>query len=232
MNIFTALEASEVRNSNHAPSRRVLTLMLVLLLYGLFNQPVAAATATLPTYERVRLLEPARPIKDAELINQDGHPFRLSRLYGQVALVFFGFTNCPDVCSMAMQRLRELEKSSRPDLTEVVYVMISVDGERDTPDVMKRYLAKFSPRFIGLTGDSDSVKAMAAEFSAAFFKESATDKGSNYTVSHSPQIFVMDPQGRLRAEFFNASIEAMRGVTLALLNEVQEMSTSGEQYEN
>jgi len=93
--------------------------------------------------------------------------------------------------------------------------MISVDGERDTPEVLKAYLARYSPRFIGLTGTRDKVKPIAAEFSAAFFKGS----GDNYSVSHSPQVFVMDKAGRLRAEFYNASIEAMTDVALALLDE-------------
>lgn len=198
--------------------------MLQLVLFGFFGLPAADAIAELPAYDRVRVLETARPIQAAELIDQDGRPFRLSQLRGQVSLVFFGFTNCPDVCPMALQRLRQLEESGGTPLAEVAFVMISVDGERDTPDVLKTFLEHFSPRFIGLTGDPGNVRAIAKKFSAAFFRGSVTDGSSNYTVSHSPQIFVLDPAGRLRAEFYNASIEAMSGVTLALLKEAQEVS--------
>ena len=201
----------------------------MLLLFDFFALPVDVAMAELPAFDRVRLLESARPIQDAELTDQNGRPFQLSRLQGTVSLVFFGFTNCPDVCPLAMQRLRQLEESGGHDLANVMYVMISVDGERDTPDVLKTFLEHFSPRFIGLTGEPGSVKAIAKEFSAAFFKGSVTDGISNYNVSHSPQIFVLDPAGRLRAEYSNASTEAMSGVTLALLKEAQEQSGSAEE---
>ena len=203
---------------------RALALTVLLSMPGFPGTQADIAEAALLSYDRVRVLQLGRDISDAELIDQDGRPFRLSQLHGQVALVLFGFTNCPDVCPMAMQRLRQLEKSGGPDMAKVTYVMISVDGERDTPDVLKNYLSKFSPRFIGLTGEPGSVKAITAEFSAAFFKGSEVDNGGSYTVSHSPQIFVMDPAGRLRAEFYNASIEAMSGVTLALLKEAKNSS--------
>ena len=204
-------------------------LTLLPLYFGLFVQPVAAAAATLPAYDRVRPLPAARPIEDAELTDQDGRPFRLSQLRGQVVLVFFGFTNCADVCPVAMQRFRQLEDSSGSELDDVAYVLISVDGERDTPDVLKAYLSKFSPRFIGLTGEPASVKAMAREFSAAFFKGSALGESGNYAVSHSQQVFAVDRVGRLRAEFYNASIEAMHGVVLALLNEADNQSKANPQ---
>jgi protein SCO1/2 len=189
-------------------------------------QPVAAATATIPAYDRVRPLQATRPIDDTELTDQDGRPFRLSQLRGQVVLVLFGFTNCPDVCPMAMLKLRQLEDAGGPQLHDVAYMFVSVDGERDTPDVLKAYLKTFSPRFIGLTGESAKVKEMAREFSAVFYKDGVSDKSSSYLVSHSPQIFVIDQSGKLRAEFYNASIEAMHGVTLALLNEAQDASVS------
>jgi len=179
--------------------------------------PLDTVWAALPSHDRVRILQSARAISDAELIDQNGEPFALSQLQGQVVLVFFGFTNCPDVCPIALQSLRQLPESGEPKLKDVAYVMISVDGERDTPEVLKSYLAKYSPRFIGLTGEKTKVKAIAAEFKAAFFKGS----GENYSVSHSPQVFVVDPAGRLRAEFYSASVEAMTDVTLALLEEAE-----------
>ena len=130
---------------------------------------------------------------------------------------------------MAMQSLKQLERTGGPDLSEIAYVMISVDGERDKPEVLKEFLAKYSPRFIGLTGEPEIVKAFAKEFSAAFFRRSATGNDGSYSVSHSPQVFVMDSAGRLRAEFYNASVEAMIGVTRALLNESKEASSSSQE---
>ncbi len=208
------------------PALKRLAILLTLLLSEFGGQPAVAATTALPNYDRVRILAEARPIQDVELTDQDGRPFRLSQLRGQVTLVFFGFTNCPDVCPMAMQSLKQLERTGGPDLSEIAYVMISVDGERDKPEVLKEFLAKYSPRFIGLTGEPEIVKAFAKEFSAAFFKGSATGNDGSYSVSHSPQVFVMDSAGMLRAEFYNASVEAMSGVTRALLSESKEASSS------
>jgi protein SCO1/2 len=139
------------------------------------------------------------------------------QLNGRVALVFFGFTNCPDVCPLAMAKMMQLQASRGAEREDIAYIMISVDGERDTPEVMKKFLAQYSLQFIGLTGDSQSIKPIAKEFSVAFFKGAGTVR--NYDVSHSPQVFVMDQAGRLRAEFYNASIEAMTGVTQALIEE-------------
>lgn len=146
-----------------------------------------------------------------------GRPFKLSQLNGRVALVFFGFTNCPDVCPLAMAKMMQLQASRGAELEDIAYVLISVDGERDTPEVMKKFLAQYSPRFIGLTGEPQSIKPIAKEFSVAFFKGAGA--GHNYDVSHSPQVFVMDQAGRLRAEFYNASVEAMTGVTQAMIEE-------------
>lgn len=200
-------------NKNRTP-----LIMALLILLGLTAINLSRAEAALPSYDRVRVLQSAKNISDTELINQDGQPFRLSQLHGRVALVFFGFTNCPDVCPMAMQSLRELEAFGGDGLADIDYVLISVDGERDTPEVMKAFLERYSPHFIGLTGEHNDVKALAKEFSAAFFKESANAHGE-YSVSHSPQVFVIDKSGRLRAEFYNASVEAMHAVAIALLNE-------------
>ena len=189
-------------------------LSLVVLL------PVAAR-AQLPTFERVLPVQSAGPIDDAELIDEDGRPFRLSALQGRVTFVLFGFTHCPDVCPVAMERLRELHDSGAVANGNVAYVMISVDGERDTPAVMKAFVTKFSPDFIGLTAEPSRVASVANQFSARFFKGGHNGHGSGYDVAHSAQLFVLDPAGRLRAEVYGASLEAMAGLTQALLTDAK-----------
>ena len=177
------------------------------------------ACAELPSFERVLALATPRPIDDVELTDQNGHAFRLSALKGKVAFVLFGFTNCPDVCPVTMQRLRELQDSRALAGAKVAYVMISVDGERDTPAAMKAFIAKYSSDFIGLTAEPSRVKPIATQFSANFFKGGHIGHGDGYNVTHSPQIFVLDPAGRVRAEVYGASNEAMAGVARALLAE-------------
>jgi protein SCO1/2 len=180
---------------------------------------VPAAWAEIPAFDRVRVLSAPRAIADAELTDQNGEPFRLDALHGKVAFVLFGFTNCPDVCPLAMERLRELHDAKTLDPADVSYVMISVDGERDTPAAMKAFLAKYSAEFVGLTAASARVKPISNQFSVAFFKGAVHEHGGGYEVAHSPQIFVLDAAGRLRAEIYGASIEAMTGVATALAAE-------------
>lgn len=177
------------------------------------------ASAAVPAYERVRVLETPKPIGSATLTDQNGASFELANLQGKVAFVLFGFTNCPDACPLSMERLRELHHSGLVAADDVSYVMISVDGERDTPAAMKAFLAKYSSEFIGLTADPNRVQPIAQQFSAAFFKGSRHAHDGGYEVAHSPQIFVLDLKGRVRAEVFGASLEAMAGVAKALLDE-------------
>jgi hypothetical protein len=111
-----------------------------------------------------------------------------------------------------MTKLKLLHDAGGGALRAVRVVMISVDGERDTPAVMKKYLAPFSPDFIGLTGNPRTVADIAARFSAVAFKEQPDPKG-NYDYFHSSQVFLVDKVGRLRASFSDASLENMVTVT-------------------
>ncbi|NIP27558.1 MAG: SCO family protein, partial [Phycisphaerae bacterium] len=124
-----------------------------------------------PVLERIRILDTPRPINDAEIINQNGEPFKLSELHGKISLIFFGFTNCPDVCPVVMAKWRDLQRSDEIDSDQLNFVFISVDGERDTPEVLKRFLLDFSDKFIGLTSSPQKIKPIAKNFSAAFFKD-------------------------------------------------------------
>jgi protein SCO1/2 len=190
------------------------------LLVGVATAALFAvgAEAEVPRLDRVRVVEAPRAIADAELTNEEGKPVRLQDLRGKVAFVLFGFTNCADVCPLAMERLGQLRDSGSLNSADVAYVMVSVDGERDTPAAMKAFLARYPEEFIGLTAPPNRVTPIAEQFSAAFFKGAHSAHGK-YDVAHSPQIFVLDAAGKLRAELFGASIESMRAVALALLSE-------------
>jgi protein SCO1/2 len=172
----------------------------------------------LPSLERVTVLATPVTIADFKLTDQDGRAHAFSSLRGAPTLIFFGFTHCPDVCPAAMTKLKLLHASSGGALRPVRLVMISVDGERDTPAVMKKFLASFSPSFIGLTGNPRLVSDIAARFSAVAFKEQP-DKAGNYQYFHSSQIFLVDKVGRLRASFSDASLENMVTVTRLVLDE-------------
>ncbi len=191
------------------------TAVILLSFYVVLTPSQPTNAAELPTYERVRVLTVPKPVELTNLIDQDGHPFDAETLRGQVTLVFFGFTHCPDVCPLALEKFSQLERRQGEELDELAYVMVSVDGDRDDPTTLKEFLSRFSENFVGLTGDTASVTAIARQFSASFFKEQSGHDG-HYDVAHSPQIFVVDPEGRLRAEFYFASVDAMVGVSRAL----------------
>jgi protein SCO1/2 len=168
-----------------------------------------ALTTAWATTGRVLDTIPPKAIADFELTDQDGRPFKLSALRGSPVLLFFGFTNCPDVCPSILGKLRLLANSGAKGVSEVRIVMISVDGDRDKPEDMKRYLQPVSPDFIGLTGNPRHVRDIAAEFSAVFFKGMSRDSSGRYLVEHTSQVYLLDSDGQLRSTFFNATLDEM-----------------------
>ena len=164
------------------------------------------------------LAQPPRALTDFELTSHEGKPVRLSQLRGAPVLVFFGFTHCPTVCPTALQQLRELEQKHKADIGPTRVVIISVDGERDTPHALAEWLAPISKSFIGLTGSPAAVSDFAAQFTAAFYKAPGKMPGE-YLVEHNSQIFLIDRSGKLRATFFNAPVETMALVTKSIAAE-------------
>ena len=178
----------------------------------------ASAPAALPRLDRVYVNAEPAPIADFTLTDQDGRALAFSSLRGQPALVFFGFTHCPSICPTTLARLKSLHASRGGALRSARVVLISVDGDRDSPERLKSYLAALSPDFVGLTGDPKLTSKIAAGFAAVFFREPAAKDGS-YNVMHSTQVFAVDKAGRLRATFADASIEDMATITDLLLKE-------------
>lgn len=179
---------------------------------------LAGGAAVAIPAERVRIAETLVLLDDFQLTDQTGEAFRFSRLRGRTSLVFFGFTHCPSICPSTMFKLKVLSESLSEGGGPVpAVVMISVDGDRDTPAVMKAYLEPLSDRFIGLTGDPKAVRRIAAEFSSVFFKGLPADDSGNYLVEHSSQVYLIDDQGRLRATFFDASVEEMSQAARAIV---------------
>jgi protein SCO1 len=194
-----------------------LAALLFAATFSAHATPVSPATHTLPSFERVMSMNPARPIEDFELTDHRGARKRLSELAGQPTLVFFGFTSCPEVCPTALQKLAKLKASQPKELGKLQVVLISVDGERDTPAVLSDYLKQFSPDFIGLTGPAEEVREIALRFSAPFFRDAP--KNGEYLVQHSSRVYALDKHGRLRAEIYDAPSEALLGLTRALIAE-------------
>ena len=140
---------------------------VISLLVALLASVAAAAT---PAPERTLLAEPPRAISDFQLTDQSGKAVKLADFRGAPVLLFFGFTHCSTACPAALHQLRQLERQHGAELGKTRIVIVSVDGERDTPAAMKTWLQPLSANFIGLTGAPARVQNMAAQFSAAFYK--------------------------------------------------------------
>jgi protein SCO1/2 len=133
--------------------------------------------------------------KTLELTDQTGRPRRLEDWRGKVVVLFFGFTHCPDVCPTTLADLSQVMKQLGPDAERVQVLFVTVDPERDTPEVLGKYVGAFDPRFLGLYGDAAATQRAAREFKVFFEKRKSAD---GYSVDHSGQTYVIDPQGRLR----------------------------------
>jgi protein SCO1/2 len=178
----------------------------------------AGERAAIPALDRVWVSPAPVEVADFTLADQSGKPRSFSSFRGEPALVFFGFTHCPNICPSALGRLKLLHEARGGALKDARIILISVDGERDTPARLKSYLAPLSPDFVGLTGDPKATAKIAAQFAAVFFKE-PPGKDGDYNVMHSTQVFAVDKAGRVRATFADASIEDMATVTALLLDE-------------
>lgn len=133
-----------------------------------------------------------------ELVNQYGQTVTADDLKGRPALVFFGFTYCPDVCPMTLARLDVAIEQAGPRARDAYQVvMISVDPERDTPEQMAAYLSieAFPDGIIGLTGTPEQIDAAAKAYKAAYAKVDAPDSVAGYTMDHSSFIYAMEPDG-------------------------------------
>ena len=135
--------------------------------------------------------------KQLALIGHDGKPRKLADFRGKLVVLFFGYTHCPDICPTTLADMAAVMKSLGPDAERVQVLFATVDPERDTPEVLSKYVPAFDARFLGLSGDAAATQSAAKEFKIFFEKRPGGAPGS-YSVDHSAQSYVLDAQGRLR----------------------------------
>ncbi len=135
--------------------------------------------------------------KDFNLTDHTGRPRTLADFRGKAVAIFFGFTHCPDMCPTAMAELAEVMKLLGEDARRVQVLFVTVDPKRDTPAVLSQYVPAFHPSFLGLHGDAAAIERTAKEFKI-YHRANLPKDGGAYSVDHSGQILVFDPEGRLR----------------------------------
>jgi protein SCO1 len=151
--------------------------------------------------EQATLLQQPRPLPAFSLLDQRGETISEQALSGDWNLVFFGFTNCPDICPMTLQTLAALRARLAREGAQVPgVVFVSVDPQRDDPQLLGDYLAYFDADIIGITGERGAIAQLARGMGVAVIIGEARDTG-DYDVDHSTAVFLVDPQGRVSALF-------------------------------
>ena len=135
--------------------------------------------------------------KELALTGHDGKPRTLADFRGKAVVLFFGFTHCPDVCPTTLADAAAVMKTLGKDAARVQVLMVTVDPERDTAEVLSKYVPAFHPGFLGLYGDAAATQRVAKDFKI-YYEKRAGSSPSTYSVDHSGQSYVIDPQGRLR----------------------------------
>lgn len=131
-----------------------------------------------------------------ELTDHNGQRRTLADFKGKAVTLFFGFTHCPDVCPTTLVEMASVMKDLGPDAARLQVLFVTVDPERDTADVLKRYVPAFHPSFLGLTGSAEDIARTAKEFKIVFQKQKLQSGG--YTMDHSAGTYILDQEGRLR----------------------------------
>jgi protein SCO1/2 len=178
---------------------RVLVVSLVLLVAAMMLLP--RPSALLPSVETATLLDAPRPLPAIALTDQSGRPFAFDALDGRHSLVFFGFTNCPDICPLTLQVLADAQaelQREHADLAPAV-VFVSVDPARDSRERIGAYVRAFAPDIIGVTAPEAEQQPLLDALSVTVHKE--TRDGESYNVVHNGTIYVLDGKGQWVALF-------------------------------
>ncbi len=152
-----------------------------------------------------------------DLPDIDGKRRSLEEFKGKLVVVFFGYTHCPDVCPTTMAELAQVKQSLGADGDKLQGIFVTVDPQRDTPEILKAYMSSFDPSFIALRGTPEETAALAKDFKV-FFAQVPGKAAGSYTVDHTAGSYVFDTAGRVRLfERYGAGQEKLVSDLKALL---------------
>jgi protein SCO1 len=135
--------------------------------------------------------------REFSLTDHNGTPRTLADFKDKAVVVFFGFTQCPDVCPTTLAEMTEAIKLLGDNGKRLQVLFITIDPERDTPELLKKYVPAFHPSFLGLTGSAEAIAKVAKEFKV-FYQKSPGKTAGSYTMDHTANSYVFDPQGKVR----------------------------------
>lgn len=164
--------------------------------------PFEALFAPTPTAEpRGVTLDPPREMPNFTLTDTDGNLRQLYDFRGKAMLVFFGYTHCPDVCPFSLADFRVVKEELGDLADHVSFVMVSVDGSRDTPEALRAYVKAFDPDFIGLTGSEVEVRKIGINYGVHFEKQTPEGTAAAYLVAHTSYSYFLDAEGKWQIVF-------------------------------
>ena len=171
--------------------------LALLALLGLGGcEKLGISSASKPVFHGVDITG-AEYARSLALTDQLGKPRTLGDFKGKVAVVFFGYTQCPDVCPTTLAELAEIKRSLGKEGDDLQAIFVSIDPERDTPELLKAYVANFDPSFVALRGSTEQTKAAAQSFKVFYAKvPGRTD--DQYTMDHTAGSYVFDRAGNVR----------------------------------
>ena len=192
--------------------QRTMTAVLLggaasVLLFAIAQFSTPTRPASTITTGGVQVVGDARIGGPFSLVNQHGERVDESLLQGKTSFVFFGFTYCPDICPLGLQKIDLALDMVGEDAADVQTVFISIDPARDTPEALASYLSAdvFPDNIVGLTGTEEEVAAAARAYGAFYAREDMPGSAADYLMNHSTQIYLMGPDGALDRLFTHAS---------------------------
>jgi protein SCO1/2 len=194
-------EALAAKQKNAIRATVIILLILIAMVIGAIFLKFINAKPELKSVleaQNTLLFETPRLLPDVSLIQHDGQPFNTEQFKGQWDLINFGYTYCPDICptNMADMNIAYKELASEGLTDQLRFWMVSVDPARDTAEQLAMYVPYFNSEFVGLTGDPDEIATLAMQLSAVYYQEGT---GEGYTVAHSDNYAVIDPNGHFVA---------------------------------
>nr|WP_315426667.1 SCO family protein [uncultured Albidiferax sp.] len=172
--------------------KKIATSALAISASGLF----VACSEPAPKFAAVDVTG-ADYAKYFQLSDHNGQPRSLKDFAGKLVVVFFGYTQCPDVCPTSMAELAEVKKTLGADGDKLQGIFITVDPQRDTPEILKAYMGNFDPSFLALVPTPEQLAALAKDYKV-YYKKVDGSTPTSYTMDHSAGSYVYDTQGRLR----------------------------------
>ena len=179
--------------------KRVLVLVLAMA--------ACLAACGGPSFRGSVLAEPV-DVPGFVLTDENGEPFRLGDQRGDVVLLFFGYTSCPDVCPTTLATWRKVHEGLGEDADRVRFAFVTVDPERDTPERLGLHVNAFNPDFVGLTGTPEELEPVYETFGVFYEKDTSSGSALGYLINHTATTFVVDPEGRWRLrETYGTEVE-------------------------